>query len=402
MATGSKRRRGEAWELRVYAGVHPLSGNRQYVTKTVRGSERDADRALRRLVDEVDEGSRVAATGRRTFRDASEKWLAAARPNMSPGTVMTTEDYLARYLIPYIGERPIERIGAEDLDAVYATLRSRTGRSGRPLSAATVVRVHGIARVVFEQARRWRWIARNPALDATPPSIPKRRPTTPGAQDIAQFVTWVAERDPDFAMYLRMAAIVGARRGELCALRWSDIDLEAGRLAISRRLVAGRDPSGRETVFELEGTKANAGHAVALDPVTVERLKAHRQTCAERALACGISLPRDAHVFSIEPDGADGWKPHSVTQRFRRLRVRAGLAPIRLHDVRHYVATHLIDKGVAITTVSERIGHSSSRTTLGVYGQGVSETDHRAAAILAEALDGVPTLTSPGGGGRSD
>jgi len=243
--------------------------------------------------------------------------------------------------------------------------------------------------VVFEQARRWRWIARNPALDATPPSIPKRRPTTPGAAAVANFVTSVGERDADFALYLRMAAIVGARRAELCAVRWSDIDLDAGRLAITRRLVAGRDTDGHERVFELDGTKANAGHAVALDPVTVERLRVHWRVCAERALACGVSLTRDAHVFSIQPDGAEGWKPHSVTQRFRRLRVRAELPPMRLHDVRHYVATHLIDKGVAVTTVSERIGHSSSRTTLGIYGQGVTETDQRAAAILADALDGT-------------
>lgn len=366
MASGSKRRRGEGWELRVYAGLHPLTGKRRYVTRTVQGTERDADRALRRLLDEVDEGSCVAATGRRTFREAAEKWLVASRPNMSPATVMTSEDYLKRYLLPYLGERPVERIGAEDLDALYGELRSRAGQAGRPLSPATVVRVHGIARVVLEQARKWRWIARNPAFDATPPSIPKRRPTTPGAPSLAGFVAWVGERDNDFALYLRLAAIVGARRAELCALRWTDLDLGTGRLEISRRLVAGRDSGGHEKVFELEGTKANAGHAVALDPVTVERLRAHRDACAERALACGVSLPSDAHVFSIEPDGAVGWKPHSVTQRFRRLRAQAGLPPMRLHDVRHYVATHLIDRGVAVTTVSERIGHSSPRTTLGI------------------------------------
>jgi len=316
MATGSKRRRGDAWQLRVYAGLHPVTGKRRYVTKFVRGSEREADRALRRLVDEVEEGSRVPAAGRRTFKDAAHKWLAASRPDMSPSTVMTTEDCLERYRIPYLGDRPVERVGAEDLDALYGELRSRAGKNGGPLSPATVVRVHGIARVVLEQARRWRWIARNPALDATPPPIPKRRPTTPAAAQVATFVTWVGERDTDFALSLRMAAIVGARRAELCALRWSDIDLDVGRLAVTHRLVAGRDSAGHEKIFELEGTKANAGHAVALDPVTVERLRAHWRVCAERALACGVRLPRDANVFSIQPDGAEGWKPHSVTQRF--------------------------------------------------------------------------------------
>jgi len=198
----------------------------------------------------------------------------------------------------------------------------------------------------------------------------------------------VGERDTDFALFLRLAAIVGARRAELCALRWSDLDLDAGRLSIARRLVAGRDEAGRETVYELAGTKTNAGHTVALDPATVSALRAYRRTSVERALACGVRLAADAHVFSVEPDGAEGWKPHSVSQRFRRLRSRAGLPTMRLHDIRHYVASHLIDQGVAVTTVSERVGHSSSRTTLGIYGHAVAETDQRAAAILAAALDG--------------
>jgi len=119
------------------------------------------------------------------------------------------------------------------------------------------------------------------AVDATAPSIRKRRPTTPGAADVANFVAWVGERDADFALSLRMAAIVGARRADLCAVRWSDIDLDAGSLAITRRLVAGRATEGHERVFELDGTKANAGHAVALDPGSIERLRAHWRACAE-------------------------------------------------------------------------------------------------------------------------
>lgn len=145
MATGSKRRRGDSWQPRVYAGLHPVTGKRGYVTTFVQGSEREADRALRRLLDEVEDASRVPAVGRRTFRDAAEKWLAACRPDMSPATVMTTEDYLQRYLLPYLGDRPVERIGAEDLDALYGELRSRAGRGGRSLSPAlTTSRAHAL------------------------------------------------------------------------------------------------------------------------------------------------------------------------------------------------------------------------------------------------------------------
>jgi len=96
-------------------------------------------------------------------------------------------------LAPSLGDRPVEGIAAEDLDALYGSIRRGRGRGGRPLAAATVVRVHGIARVVLEQARRWRWIAHNPARDAWPPSIPKRKSTVPGCDP--QEGHWIVSGD---------------------------------------------------------------------------------------------------------------------------------------------------------------------------------------------------------------
>jgi len=341
---------------------------------------------LTQLLADLDQGKVTPGT-RRTFEDAATQWLTMASPDMSPGTVVTTEDFLKRYLYSSLGHVPVSQIGTEHLDALYGRLR-RKGPAGRPLSPSTISRIHGIAHRVLEQARRWKWIPTNPAADATPPPIPKRRPTAPDAGQVAKFVTWVGERDPDFALYLRLASIVGARRGELCAIRWSAADLDAGMLAIDHRLVAGRDKDGREVVYERQGTKRGAGHDVALDASTVAMLRAHRKECMERALACGVRFRPDGFVFSVEPDGKDGWKPHSVTQRFRRLRQRAGLLDsLRLHDLRHFVASHLLDQGVAITTVSERVGHSSANTTLRVYGHGVGESDRKAAESMAAALD---------------
>ncbi len=386
MQRGHIRQRGGSFEVRAYAGVDSATGKDRYVTKTVRGTRKDAERELTQLLADLDNG-RIVAAPRRTFAEAATKWLEMATPDMSPGTVVTTQDFLRRYLFPAFGHVPVARIQTEDLDALYGRLR-RQGPSGRPLSASTIRRVHGIAHRVFEQARRWHWRSDNPAADATPPPVPKRRPTAPTPDEVAAFVQWVGARDADFALYLRLAAITGSRRGELCALRWTALDLDAGTVAIDHRLVAGRSEDGHEVIHEMSGTKRNAGHDVALDPATISMLRGHRRACQQSALACGVPFLSNGFVFSLEPDGREGWRPHSVTQRFRRLRQRAGLPnTVRLHDLRHHVASHLLDQGVPITTVAERVGHGSADTTLGIYGHGTSEADRRAAEILAAVFD---------------
>jgi integrase len=338
MERGHLRQRGNSFEIRAYAGVEAVTGKARYVTRTVRGTRKDAERELTQLLADLDVGKVTPGT-RRTFEDAATKWLDMAVPDMSPGTVVTTEDLLKRYLFPSLGHLPVSQIHTEHLDSLYGRLR-RKGPAGRPLSASTVSRIHGIAHRVLEQARRWNWIPTNrlpmrphrPSPSVVPPRLMRvRLPSS--------WRGW-GSAIPTLPLYLRLAAIVGARRGELCAVRWSAVDLDGGMLAIGRRLAAGRNEDGREVVFEREGTKRNAGHDVALDPSTVAMLRAHRKECMERALACGVRFRPDGFVFSVEPDGGAGWRPHSVMQRFRRLRQRAGLLDsIRLHDLRHFVAS---------------------------------------------------------------
>lgn len=143
--------------------------------------------------------------------------------------------------------------------------------------------------------------------------------------------------DPDFGVFLRLAATTGARRGELCALRWRDVDLAEGTLMISRALVGCADGGYVE-----KDTKTHAARRIALDSSMVKTLKAHKQRQAERALVGGVRINGQTRVFSYEPDGSVPWRPDGVTARFVRLRDNLGLAGVRLHDLRHFVATRML------------------------------------------------------------
>jgi integrase len=176
----------------------------------------------------------------------------------------------------------------------------------------------------------------------------------------------------------------GARRGELCALRWKDVDHDAGVLAI-RRSICQR---GRETGEK--DTKNHQKRRVTLDSETLDVLAEHRKRAEERVAALGVELSDAAFVFSLAPDGSTHLLPDSVSQRYGDLARRLGIRT-SLHKLRHYSATELIAAGVNARTVADRLGRDGGgTTTLRYYTAWVSASDQRAAsALTAEAGWGV-------------
>jgi hypothetical protein len=188
----------------------------------------------------------------------------------------------------------------------------------------------------------------------------------------------------------------GARRGELCALRWSNVDLDRGVITLRRAISQfGRERSEKDT-------KTHQQRRLTLDPETVTVLAEHWERCQERAASVGEVLGRDAFVFSLVPDSSTHLVPSSVSQRYSRLAARLGVET-HLHCLRHYSATELIGAGVDVRTVAGRLGHSGGGvTTLRVYAAWLAEADQRAAAGLAGRSPARPrkspaerALTSP-------
>ncbi|MGH3371573.1 MAG: tyrosine-type recombinase/integrase, partial [Nocardioidaceae bacterium] len=116
-------------------------------------------------------------------------------------------------------------------------------------------------------------------------------------------------------------------------------------------------------------------------------LRAHLERASERATMCGIRLPAPAFVFSAEIDGSVSWHPDSASRSFTRLCRRAGIKGVRLHDLRHYVATRLLSSGVDVRTVAGRLGHRNAATTLNVYSHFIVEADREAADVLGKLFD---------------
>ena len=368
---GSIQRRGAtSWRVRVYIGRDSI-GKPRYVEKSVSGSRREAERELSRVLTDAEEG-RYSPSAAMSLNQLLDRWLGVKAISVEASTLSSYRWIAAHYVRPALGDRRIGKLRPIDLDMLYADL------SGRGLSPRTVRICHSVLRQSLEQARRWGLIARSPAVDASP--IPQRRKEVipPTTAEVALILDAAMAEDPEFGLYLWVLAATGCRRGEGCALRWTDIDLERGELRI-RRSIAHVGSDIRE-----KDTKTHASRRMAIDPATVDLLRQHRLRQRERSLALGVRLAKDAALFA-DVEGRP-WRPDVCTNRFRRLRNQLGLSGVRLHDLRHFVATVLTDGGIPIGTVSTRLGHSQLSTTLDLYTHAIPATDQRAAAYIGEVL----------------
>jgi integrase len=377
---GHLRQRGNAWELRAYVGVDPLTNRQKYLTRTFRGGKRDAEEALARFTTEVSGGGYAAQDT--TVGGLIRQWLNLARAELSPTTVRGYDWIIKAYITPTLGNVPLAKLRTAQLDRFYSQLREKGGQQDKPLSAATVHQVHAILRRALQQAIRWGWIAENPAALATPPRVRALHLSPPDPAAVIRLVKEAEETDPDLACFLHLAATTGARRGEICGLRWRDIDFEAGAVLISRSVV-----EAAHSVIVEKDTKTHASRRIALDPGTVTVLLAQWDRLSSRAAASGVALTDAAHVFSRDPEADRPWAPNDVTKAFIRVRNRAGLSSVRLHDLRHFAATRMLVAGVPVRTVSGRLGHANAATTLGVYAHFVEASDRDAATTLGALLE---------------
>jgi integrase len=189
-------------------------------------------------------------------------------------------------------------------------------------------------------------------------------------------------KDHHHGPIFRVLGMAGLRRGEACGLRWSDVDLDAGTLTVRHTItvVNGEARPGGS------GKTRNARRVIDIDAGTVSVLKVHRKSQLEQRLLVGPGYRDDGYVFA-QPDGRF-WHPNVITRAFDAATKRTDLPLIRLHDLRHSHACHLLMAGVNIKVVSERLGHGSVSFTLDVYGHVMPGQQRSAAVAVGSLVDG--------------
>ena len=188
----------------------------------------------------------------------------------------------------------------------------------------------------------------------------------------------------DWGLMVWLAMVAGARRGELCALRWSHVDLDAGVLTIRRAIAQ----SGTKT-WEKD-TKTHQRRRITLDATTVTLLHVYRTALEQELAQLDMKVTDEMYLFTTDPAHATSRRPSSVSQRYSRMCARLGW-DMDIKDLRHYSATELIAAGVDVRTVAGRLGHGGGgATTLRVYSAWRPEADQRAANTISDRLPAPP------------
>jgi integrase len=349
-----------SWTIVYDLPVDAVTGKRRQKSQTVKGTKRDAERALREVLLSLEQGSYVKPN-KMTLGELLRQWLKDyASMNTTDRTQESYTSIIERHLIPALGKVSLIDLQAQNIQSYYAKKLSEGRADGKGgLSARSVVYHHRILSKVLDYAVKMGLVVRNVAKVVEPPRVARVTMQTLSAEEVSRFLD--VARDTDYYVYFATLIYTGLRRGELLALRWRNLDLGSGKLSVVE--TAYRLGSGEYRIKEPKTPQSR--RTVILPPSLVELLKVYRFDQELLRIQLGISLEADDFVF-IRPDGSP-INPNAITLAFRRIIKKAGLKDIRIHDLRHTHATLMLKAGIHPKVVSERLGHANIGITLDIY-----------------------------------
>jgi integrase len=378
---------GHTWAY-VIAEPSPGPGRGRKVWRGGYPSETDAKAARRAALVDIDKG-RYVRPSTSTLATVATRHLASLVANgRKAGTVSCYESDWRVHIEPALGHRPVGKISAADVEAFYATLVTEKG-----LAAGSVARVAGTLSGIFSSAERWELVQVNPTRRAMVPGRRSGRdssssaPLTPDKvfdeREIGRFLAGIRDV-PDAAVSI-LAAATGMRRGELRALRWDDVDLDAGLLTVRRNRVRVRRLDGTREDVE-DSPKNGRERKIALDPDTVSALRALRDR-QRRDSVVTLAERRDAGGHVLLTAVGEPLTPHQVNDAFSRhvAAVKGLRRPGGIHCLRHSHASLLLANGEPVAVVAKRLGDTIAVVEK-TYSHWIKEADERAAASWHRAV----------------
>ncbi len=376
--TGHIRRRGErSWELKFDLGTAPTTGERLTRYHSFKGTKREAQAELTRLMAAAGDGNYVDAS-KATVAEYLDRWEQDwAAINVSPKTLERYRELLRNHVRPNLGAIRLQKLRPVDLSELYAKLlRERPGASS--LAPRTVGHVHRVLHKALVVAVEWGLIQQNPAVLTKAPSV-----TSPEIEILSEAETMTVLRKlRGRSLYpiIALAIASGMRRGELLALMWKNVDLDGARLRVEHSL------EQTKAGLRVKPPKTRHGRrTISLPAWVVSDLREHWRAQQELRLKLGLGkAPENALVFP-NLDG-DPRSPNAITKEWTVAAAKLGFRRVTLHALRHTHASQLIASGLDVLTISRRLGHGSPTITLGVYGHLFTNTDDRAAQIMEAAF----------------
>lgn len=364
------------WELRAYVGREPETGRPRQVSRIFRGGKRAANKELAALVTKVSKGE-VQTGSSATFGHLLDEWMArVVERNRAKSTIETYRIHVEKYIKPELGSLKVAKLDAYTLDRYFQSLEEVVG-----LSASTVKLNHAVVSGALTQGVKWGWLKANPARSTTLGEVTRDNTRALTVEQLRDLYWAARDEDEDMAMVIALAALTGCRRGELCGLRWSDLDRSRQCLKVERAWVPG--VGGQH----LTTTKTKDSRTVFVGAEGVALLNQYFDS--KRDLL-GHDPGPDGWLLSLD-GGETPMRAKALTAYVTRLGNKLKI-PVHFHSLRHFAATEVVHAGVDLPTAAGHLGHSP-QVMAGVYLHSSDERGQQAGELIGGIVAGA--LTAP-------
>ncbi|MGF1628286.1 MAG: tyrosine recombinase XerC [Kiloniellaceae bacterium] len=372
---GNITRRGKSsWQIKYDLPRDAQTGERRVAYRTVRGKRAAAEQELTAILGKLDRGLAVDPS-KATVAEYLAEWLATTAPQrVAPKALERYHGLVRNQIAPHLGAIGLQKLRPADVDRWIKGLIAE----GK-LSTRSIRHAHGVLRAALNDAAAVELVERNVASLIRAPKVDRQEIEILTADQIADTLEKLRDH-PSLFPIVALALGTGARRGEIAALRWSDVDLDGATVRIERALeqtMAG---------LRVKQPKTAAGRrTITLPAFVVAALRDHRRKALETRMALGAgALPADWPVFG---NHEGNWPtPYSISDRWRDAVKNRKLPKVTFHALRHSHASALIAARLDVVAVSRRIGHASPALTLSVYGHLFDPSDDKAAAAIDAAF----------------
>lgn len=381
-----ERRGRNSFRLRIELGTDE-NGKRLRRTKTIRIDDESILRAPRRLEKYIEEEllkfkMEVEAAGyikpeKMTFSQFVEEWREKyAKNELSPRTQKNYIDHINARLLPVLGRRRMDEIKPMHVVSILNDLRRPDARldGNGPLSDRTIVYIYNVMRNLFSVAEDWRLIVENPMADIKKPKAEKKKAQFYDADEAESVIRSLQDEPLMWRLLILGAMIGGLRRGELVALEWSDVHFDAGALHVRKSISL---EEGGE-VFE-KGTKNTEDRFVEMPLWYMEEMKQYRKEWLQERWSVGDMWRGGDREYVFHAGFGEPLYFDYPSEWWTKFVTRRGLRRIRFHDLRHSSATLMIEMGVPLKVIQERLGHKQHQTTTDIYSHVTKKLSREAA-----------------------
>ena len=377
---GHIRQRGAgSFELKLDTGKD-ATGKRTTEYRSFKGTKREAQTELAKLIAAVGKGDHVARSALTVgahVAERIERWVALGQ--ITPRTAERYRELHANQIAPFIGAVTVQMLKVADIEKWHGALRVSGRRDGKGgLSALTIRHAHRLLGKALKEAQRHDLVIKNVASMQPPPRVAHTEVVILDPDQIRSVVRDLGGR-PVYPKAI-VALFTGMRRGEILALRWQDVDLD--RKAVTVRAALEETQAG----LRFKTPKSQAGvREITLPGIVVETLRATRRRQQEQRFALGAGkLTDDALVFA-RPDGAPQ-SPRALSKEWSAAAASLGFGDVTLHALRHTHASQLISCGIDVVKISKRLGHASPTITLNVYAHLFDQREDKSATAINDAV----------------